>query len=126
MEKLISADDVLGVLAAHKHPPGTATDGAIVLIRQDVERLPRRHITGGIKLWDFKNIFAPRETLWLRDPYDGRIVAKDWRRLRRYQNVTVTGCYPAMFVEKDGSSAQCVLVCWGDHDEILAAKQKRV
>ena len=78
--------------------------------------------TANITLWDFKTRLAPRETLWLRDQYDGRIVGKSWRRLRRYRNVTVTGCYPALSVEKDGSGAQCVLVCWGDHEEIMGAQ----
>ena len=76
---------------------------------------------------DFQYVLRQLNTneVALRDQYDGRIVAKGWRRLRRFQNVTVNGCYPAVTVEKDGSSIQSVLVCWGNHEEILAAKANR-
>ena len=76
----------------------------------------------GIPLWKFRDNFAPQEIIWLRDQYDGRIVAKKQSRLKIFRNVTVTGCYPALDMAKDGSSVRAVLVCWGSHDEILQAK----
>lgn len=72
-----------------------------------------------ITLREFKATLAQRETVWLRDQSTGKIVARDGRRLRRFRDVTVTGVYPALTVEGDGSTARSVLVCWGSHDEIM-------
>ena len=125
MAKFVSENDVLNIIAQYSDATGVDTRHVLQDIVSDMKRLPSRSMVTGIPLWDFKNNFAPRELLWLRDQYDGRIVAKGWRRLKRFQNVTVTGCYPAVAVEKDGSSVYSVLVCWGNHEEILAAKANR-
>ena len=121
-KKIIRDDDVLDIVARHTEGSSAETRQTLQDIVSELKRLPSRSMVTGIPLRDFKNSFAPRELLWLRDQYDGRIVAKGWRRLKRFQNVTVTGCYPAVAVEKDGSSVYSVLVCWGNHEEILAAK----
>ena len=122
MAKFILESDVLEIISQYTEGINEETSQTLRNIVTRINRLPSRSMVTGIPLWDFKNNFAPRELLWLRDQYDGRIVAKGWRRLRRFQNVTVNGCYPAVAVEKDGSSIQSVLVCWGNHEEILAAK----
>lgn len=125
MAKFILESDVLEIISQYTEGINEETSQTLRNIVTRINRLPSRSMVTGIPLWDFKNNFAPRELLWLRDQYDGRIVAKGWRRLRRFQNVTVNGCYPAVTVEKDGSSIQSVLVCWGNHEEILAAKANR-
>ena len=125
MAKFILESDVLEIISQYTEGINEETSQTLRNIVTRINRLPSRSMVTGIPLWDFKNNFAPRELLWLRDQYDGRIVAKGWQRLRKFQNVTVNGCYPAVTVEKDGSSIQSVLVCWGNHEEILAAKANR-
>ena len=90
-------------------------------LADEIERLPATNMAAGIPLWEFQDSFAPRETVWLKDPYNGRVVAKGRKQLRRFRDVTVTGCYPALVVGKDDLSVYAVLVCWGNHKEIEAA-----
>ena len=118
MAEYVRKDDVAAVLARCVN----ADSGELrKRLADEIERLPATNMAAGIPLWEFQDSFAPRETVWLKDPYNGRVVAKGRKQLRRFRDVTVTGCYPALAVGKDDLSVYAVLVCWGNHKEIEAA-----
>ena len=112
MAEYVRKDDVAAILARCV----SAASGELrKRLADEIERLPATNTAAGIPLWEFQDSFAPRETVWLKDPYNGRVVAKGRKQLRRFRDVTVTGCYPALVVGKDGLSVYAARVCWGNH-----------
>lgn len=59
----------------------------------------------------------------LHDGFDGRMVANTPKSFGKYENVEVIGFHPRMKATTDGRLVRVFLYVWGNHYDILAAKE---